>query len=394
MIKAVCFFYYCFFLPFAWLGKKVWWSVFRDTAVQKEKAERAVLNTARKKGKLEDYGIVDLGDELRKLEEGTEEGPNQKKSTHSATKSKANEEAISKAIDSLVTKKVKLPPSNNTEKKSKKDKAKRTKKEKKNIKAVSGEEHTTLEKQQEKKRRNKHDAKETGSNKMQSSDRRGERRSEGRKLVLERKRLKKAEKKEMQYGGLEGMMQDNSKKKTSMGRSKSKSSDKKGRTRSGGSRRRGRDARRHDRKKLKDLKPEKSQSSEDKENSPCSASGSEGSALERESEGGSTPASEGFTDETGEKFAIGSDGYDNSGDDCSEYHQSGSELSSAAYETESNAGSDTECGEGSVCDSDAEDDCGSEYGSEDGCEEFDYHSESEPCSNSEDEGAGDSGSGE
>jgi len=86
VIKAVCFFYYCFFLPFAWLGKKVWWSVFRDPAVQKEKAERAVLNTARKKGKLEDYGIVDLGDELRKLEEGTEEGPNQKKSTRSATK--------------------------------------------------------------------------------------------------------------------------------------------------------------------------------------------------------------------------------------------------------------------------------------------------------------------
>ena len=69
ILKALCFFYYCFFLPFIWLGKKIWWGVFKDTAAKKEAARKAVLNQAKKKGKLEKYGIIDLAAELRNVEE-------------------------------------------------------------------------------------------------------------------------------------------------------------------------------------------------------------------------------------------------------------------------------------------------------------------------------------
>ena len=64
----MCFFYYCFFLPFIWLGKKIWWGVFKDTAAKKEAAEKAVLNQAKKKGKLEKYGIIDIAAELKNIE--------------------------------------------------------------------------------------------------------------------------------------------------------------------------------------------------------------------------------------------------------------------------------------------------------------------------------------
>lgn len=120
----MCFFYYCLFLPFVWLGKKVWWSVFRDTAAKKEKAERAVLETARKKGKLEKYGVIDLGDELKRLEEEIDGKPKSKEST---AKSEANEKAVTEAINSLVTRKVKLP---SEIEKSKKGKTKKGKKKK------------------------------------------------------------------------------------------------------------------------------------------------------------------------------------------------------------------------------------------------------------------------
>lgn len=126
----MCFFYYCLFLPFVWLGKKVWWSVFRDTAAKKEKAERAVLETARKKGKLEKYGVIDLGDELKRFEEEIDGKPKSKEST---AKSEANEKAVTEAINSLVTRKVKLP---SEMEKSKKGKTKKGK-EKKGVKVAS-----------------------------------------------------------------------------------------------------------------------------------------------------------------------------------------------------------------------------------------------------------------
>ena len=68
IIKAVCFYYYCCFLPFIWLGKKIWWAVFKDTPAKKEAARKAVLNQAKKKGKLEKYGIIDIEAELKNVE--------------------------------------------------------------------------------------------------------------------------------------------------------------------------------------------------------------------------------------------------------------------------------------------------------------------------------------
>ena len=67
------FFYYCCLLPFIWLGKKFYWSVLKDTANKKEKAEQAVLKRARRKGKLEKYGVVDLAAEMRNLDQEPEE---------------------------------------------------------------------------------------------------------------------------------------------------------------------------------------------------------------------------------------------------------------------------------------------------------------------------------
>ena len=55
MIKAIFFFYYCFILPFIWLGKKIVWTFCRDTENQKKKAEKAVLRKAQRKGKLHKY---------------------------------------------------------------------------------------------------------------------------------------------------------------------------------------------------------------------------------------------------------------------------------------------------------------------------------------------------
>ncbi len=55
------------------------WGVLRDTADKKERAEQAVLQAARKKGKLEKYGVVDLAAELKKFEE--EVSGEKKKST-------------------------------------------------------------------------------------------------------------------------------------------------------------------------------------------------------------------------------------------------------------------------------------------------------------------------
>ena len=79
IVKAVFFFYYCFFLPFIYIGKKIYWGVFKDTAEKKVKAEKAVLKKARKKGKLEEYGVVDIAADLKKFEEETEgKGPHEK----------------------------------------------------------------------------------------------------------------------------------------------------------------------------------------------------------------------------------------------------------------------------------------------------------------------------
>ena len=68
VIKALCFYYYCLCLPFVWLGKKIWWAVFKDTAAKKEAAQKAVLNAAKKKGKLEKYGMIDIAAELKNIE--------------------------------------------------------------------------------------------------------------------------------------------------------------------------------------------------------------------------------------------------------------------------------------------------------------------------------------
>ena len=73
ILKALCFFYFCFFLPFIWLGKKIWWGVFKDTAAKKEAAKKAVLNQAKKKRKLEKYGIIDIAAELKNIEKERDE---------------------------------------------------------------------------------------------------------------------------------------------------------------------------------------------------------------------------------------------------------------------------------------------------------------------------------
>ena len=72
VIKSVCFFYYCLLLPLIWLGKKIYWGVFKDTADKKQRAEQVVLHAARKKGNLEKYGVVDLATELKTFEEEVE----------------------------------------------------------------------------------------------------------------------------------------------------------------------------------------------------------------------------------------------------------------------------------------------------------------------------------
>ena len=75
VVRSVCFFYYCCFLPFIWIGKKVVWGVFKDTEKKKQQAERGVLLGAKKKGKLEKYGVVDLAAELKKFEDEVEGEP-------------------------------------------------------------------------------------------------------------------------------------------------------------------------------------------------------------------------------------------------------------------------------------------------------------------------------
>lgn len=74
-----------------------------------------------------------MGDELKRLEEEIDGKPKSKESKSSTAKSKANEKAVTEAIDSLVTRKVKLL---NGMEKSKKGKTKK-KKEKKGPKVVS-----------------------------------------------------------------------------------------------------------------------------------------------------------------------------------------------------------------------------------------------------------------
>ena len=74
-----------------------------------------------------------MGDELKRLEEEIDGKPKSKESRGSTAKSKGNEKAVTEAIDSLVTRKVKLP---NGMEKSKKGKTKK-KKEKKGPKVVS-----------------------------------------------------------------------------------------------------------------------------------------------------------------------------------------------------------------------------------------------------------------
>lgn len=72
VVRAVCFFYFCCFLPFIWIGRCVVWRFFKDTEEKKAKAEQEVLLRAKKKGKMEKYGIIDLATELKKMEEDTE----------------------------------------------------------------------------------------------------------------------------------------------------------------------------------------------------------------------------------------------------------------------------------------------------------------------------------
>lgn len=94
-----------------------------------------------------------MGDELKKLEEEIDGKPKSKESKGSTAKSKGNEKAVTEAIDSLVTRKVKLP---NGMEKSKKGKTKK-KKEKKGPKVVSegevlkrGEVHRSRQRNREK----------------------------------------------------------------------------------------------------------------------------------------------------------------------------------------------------------------------------------------------------
>ena len=75
MVKAACFFYFCCLLPFIWIGRRVVWRVFKDTAEKKAKAEQEVLLRAKKKGNLEKYGVIDLATELKKFEDDAEGKP-------------------------------------------------------------------------------------------------------------------------------------------------------------------------------------------------------------------------------------------------------------------------------------------------------------------------------
>ena len=102
VIRAVCFFYYCLFLPFILLGKKIYWSVFRDTADKKEQAEKAVLYVAQKKGNLEKYGVVDLAAELKKFEEEVEDS---EKKDERMVNETANDRTLDVAINQLRAKK-------------------------------------------------------------------------------------------------------------------------------------------------------------------------------------------------------------------------------------------------------------------------------------------------
>lgn len=80
VIKALCFFYYLLILPFIWLGKKIWWCMFADTAGKKKAAEMAAIKAAHKKGpeELEKLGVVSLRAEVEKYKNEHEEKEREK----------------------------------------------------------------------------------------------------------------------------------------------------------------------------------------------------------------------------------------------------------------------------------------------------------------------------
>lgn len=107
VIKALCFFYYLLILPCIWLGKKIWWGCFADTANQKQKAEQAVLRAARHMdpGEMEKIGMVSLPAELAKYQAKYE----RKLAMQQAAHERAEEEATHAA------ERLSRPPGKNSE---------------------------------------------------------------------------------------------------------------------------------------------------------------------------------------------------------------------------------------------------------------------------------------
>ena len=106
--------------PCVWLGKKVIWGIFKDTAAQKKKAVDDVLKKAKKKGKLSKYGITEnemeepnqsIGNEEKIKDRGPgEKGANQhkRKSSCEIEDDKSNEEQKGKKNKNKKTSRAKV----------------------------------------------------------------------------------------------------------------------------------------------------------------------------------------------------------------------------------------------------------------------------------------------
>ena len=99
IIKALCFFYYLLILPFIWLGKKIWWGCFVDTASKKQKAERAVLRAAAKKGpeEMEKVGMISIRADLEHYRDKDKERERKQKAREqAAARAKSKKAAYAK----------------------------------------------------------------------------------------------------------------------------------------------------------------------------------------------------------------------------------------------------------------------------------------------------------
>ncbi len=89
VLKTIFFFYYCLLFPCIWLGKKVIWGVFKDTAAQKQKAVKSVLKRAKRKGKQAKYGIIENEEDSKLVEQKQRHNKDTEKS--GTTKNKKND---------------------------------------------------------------------------------------------------------------------------------------------------------------------------------------------------------------------------------------------------------------------------------------------------------------